>query len=54
MVVESAFGQQMLERWEKVGCENATVGKNELRSEHTYLDMRTQSVCVFILSVVGL
>ena len=25
-----SLGQQMLERWAKIGCENATVGKNGL------------------------
>ena len=27
-----SLGQQMLERWAKIGCENATVGKNGLSS----------------------
>ena len=26
-----SLGQQMLEQWAKIGCENATVGKNGLR-----------------------
>ena len=28
----TSLGQQMLERWAKIGCENATVGKNGLNS----------------------
>ena len=27
-----SLGQQMLERWAKIGCENATVGKNALKT----------------------
>jgi len=27
-----SLGQQMLEQWAKIGCENATVGKNGLSS----------------------
>ena len=32
----SSHGQQMLDRWAKIGCENATVGKNGLRSNYVH------------------
>jgi len=31
----------MLERWAKIGCENATVGKNVLKRNHTSLPLLT-------------